>query len=75
MATLVRQLQSLAPLTSKSRPVFTNAADLYSSDNMHVYGQITTCERVSHTVCNVCEPVVKLVGFPNHYGTGGAVVQ
>lgn len=36
--------------------------------DMHVHGQITICEHISHTVCNVCEALVKLVGFPNHYG-------
>ncbi|XP_060745357.1 ataxin-7-like protein 1 isoform X2 [Tachysurus vachellii] len=34
---------------------------------MHVYGLISTCKHVSRAECNVCEPVVKLAGFPNHY--------
>ncbi|XP_017349894.1 ataxin-7-like protein 1 isoform X1 [Ictalurus punctatus] len=67
MATLARQLQSPDPFTSKSRPVLSSAADFLSPDNMHVYGQIPTCEHVSHAVCNVCGPVVKLVVFPNRY--------
>ncbi|GAA6091570.1 ataxin-7-like protein 1 isoform X1 [Tachysurus ichikawai] len=34
---------------------------------MHVYGLISTCKHVSRAECSVCEPVVKLAGFPNHY--------
>ncbi|KAG7320112.1 hypothetical protein KOW79_015965 [Hemibagrus wyckioides] len=75
MATLVRQLLSLDPFMSKPCPVLTNAADFYSVDNMHVYGQISACGHVSRTECNVYQPGVELVGFPNHYGTGGPVVQ
>ncbi|KAF5893016.1 ataxin-7-like protein 1 isoform X5 [Clarias magur] len=68
MATLVRQLQSPDALRSAWCCVSPRAADRASPDSMHVYAQISPCEHVSHAVCHVHQPVVKLLRFPNHYG-------